>query len=42
LAQCRARQPLDEPVAAVISPEQSSPAEAKLVEQDEAPTLKAQ
>ena len=42
LAQCRARQPLDEPVAAVVSPEQSSPAEAKLVEEDEAPTLKAQ
>jgi 5'-nucleotidase len=42
LAQCRARQPLDEPVAAVVSPPQSSPDEAKSVEQDEAPTLKAQ
>ena len=42
LAGCRARNPLDEPVAAVVSKEQSSPAEAKSVEQDEASTIKAQ
>jgi 5'-nucleotidase len=42
LADCRARQPLDEPVAAVVSKEESSPAEAKSVQRDEASTIEAQ
>lgn len=42
LTRCREHQPLDEPVAAVISPIQSSPEEVRAVHQDEAETLKAQ
>ena len=42
LAECRARQPLDEPVAAVISPAESSKSEAKSVKQDEASAVEAQ
>jgi hypothetical protein len=41
LAGCRARYPLDEPVAAAISKEESSPAEAESVKRDEASTLEA-
>lgn len=42
LSQCRSRLPLDEPAAVLVSPPESSPAEAKLVEQDEAAKLEAQ
>jgi 5'-nucleotidase len=42
LAECRASNPLDEPVAATISPPESSPAEAKSVKEDEASTIEAQ
>jgi 5'-nucleotidase len=42
LTRCRERHPLDEPVAAAISPVQSSPEEVQAVHQDEAETLKAQ
>ena len=41
LAQCRAQQPLDEPVATAISPAKSSPDDAKSVRQDEAAPLEA-
>ena len=42
LGALRASQPLDEPAAAVISPAESTPAEAKSVERDEASTVEAQ
>jgi 5'-nucleotidase len=41
LARCRSDQPLDEAVAAVVSPERSTEEEAKEVEQDEASPLGA-
>jgi hypothetical protein len=42
LAECRARNLLDEAAAATLSRAESSPAEAESVQQDEAGTLKAQ
>lgn len=42
LSRCRARYPLDEPVATTVSPPQSSEADARAVQQDEASTLGAQ
>lgn len=42
LTALRGRQPLDEPAAAVISPAESSAAEARSVERDEASTVEAQ
>jgi 5'-nucleotidase len=42
LSRCRELRPLDEPVAATVSRPESSPEEARSVEQDEASTLKAQ
>ena len=39
LARCRERQPLDEAVASAISPEKSSPADAKAVQADEASSI---
>ena len=42
LSQCRSRRPLDEPVAAVVSPAESSPVAAKSVAEDEASSIEAQ
>ena len=42
LSQCRSQRPLDEPVAAAVSPAESSPVAARSVEEDEASSIEAQ